>query len=80
MPSALRRRRVSSAKLMSSVSAQALTKNNNNKYAVILDQIEEARYRGKDESNFFNFMTILIIISCILYNVRSTLSALSVFL
>ena len=46
--------------------------NNNNKKAVT--------YRSEDASNFFNFMTVMIIISYILYNVSSGLSVLSISL
>ena len=54
---------VSSAKLTSSISVQSLTKNNNNnKKAAMLDY-KEAMHQSKDASNFFTFMTIVIIIS-----------------
>ena len=46
--------------------------NNDNKKAVI--------YRSEDASNFFNFMTVMIIISYILFNVSSGLSVLSISL
>ena len=46
--------------------------NNDNKRAVT--------YRSEDASNFFNFMTVMIIISYILYNVSSGLSVLSISL
>ena len=46
---------------------------------VMLDD-REATYRSEDASNFFNFMTVMIIISYILYNVSSGLSVLSISL
>ena len=46
--------------------------NNDNKKAII--------YRSEDASNFFNFMTVMIIISYILFNVSSGLSVLSISL
>ena len=46
--------------------------NNDNKKAVI--------YRSEDASNFFNFMTVMIIISYIFFNVSSGLSVLSISL
>ena len=46
--------------------------NNDNKKAVT--------YRSEDASNFFPFMTVMIIISYILYNVSSELSVLSISL
>ena len=44
--------------------------NNDNKKAVRLDE-REATYRSEDASNFFNFMTVMIIISynCTMYQV-----------
>ena len=49
------------------------TEDNDNKKAVMLDE-REATYRSEDASNFFNFMTVMIIISYILYNVSRGLS------
>ena len=46
--------------------------NNDNKKAII--------YRSEDASNVFNFMTVMIIISYILFNVSSGLSVLSISL
>ena len=53
--------------------------NNDNKKAVMLDE-REATYRSEDASIFFNIMTVMIIISYILYNVSSGLSVLSISL
>ena len=53
--------------------------NNDNKKAVMLDE-RETTYQSEDASNFFNFMTFMIIISYILYNVSSGLSVLSISL
>ena len=53
--------------------------NNDNKKAVMLDE-REATYRSEDASNFLNFMTVMIIIPYILYNVSSGLSVLSISL
>ena len=45
----------------------------------MLDE-REATYRSEDASNFLNFMTVMIIIPYILYNVSSGLSVLSISL
>ena len=44
------------------------------------DNKKDVTYRSEDASNFFNFMTVMIIISYILYNVSSGLSVLSISL
>ena len=44
------------------------------------DNKKDVTYRSEDASNFFNFMTVMIIISYILYNVSSELSVLSISL
>ena len=52
---------------------------NNNKKAHKMDN-REATCQSENERNFFTFMTVMIIIPYILYNVSSGLSALSIFL
>ena len=44
------------------------------------DNKKAVTYQSEDASNFFNFMTVMIIISYILYNASSGLSVLSISL
>ena len=55
--------------------------NNDNKKGAMLDEREATnRSEFEDPSNFLNFMTVMIIIPYILYNVSSGLSVLSISL